>query len=290
MKVVVAYDGSPCADSAIEDMQRAGLPSYAEGLIISVSDGERDPHGAWTGHFKEAEARAETARNRIRSYFPNWVVFKETLWGAPAKVILDLSNAWHADLIVAGSHGRSLSRQLFLGSVSMDLVHKAECSVRVARAGTSRAGPIRILIGHDGSAQAQAAVRSVASRTWSQGTEARIVSVVETLVPAAAVLEGSTYPQDLAVIFIREVDEKERIWLQKTATEAADSLHHSGLIVAETVIEGDPRQAIITEADNWSADTIFVGARGLGRVQRLFLGSVSSYIAKHAHCTVEVVR
>jgi len=155
MKVVVAYDGTSCADSAIDDMQRAGLPSHAEGLVISVSNGECDPHGAWNDHFREAETRADSARNRIWSYFPNWVVFKETLWGAPAKIILDLSNSWQADLIVVGSHGSSAAGRSFLGSVSMDLVHKAECSVRVVRASApSRTGPIRILIGHDGSAQA----------------------------------------------------------------------------------------------------------------------------------------
>jgi nucleotide-binding universal stress UspA family protein len=116
------------------------------------------------------------------------------------------------------------------------------------------------------------------------------VSVVETLVPAAAVLEASTYPQEPAVTVIREVDEKERIWLQKTATEAGDLLRDAGLTVVETVIEGNPREAIIAEADVWKADAIFVGARGLERVQRFLLGSVSSYITRHAHCTVEVGR
>ena len=73
-------------------------------------------------------------------------------------------------------------------------------------------------------------------------------------------------------------------------TEAGDMLRDSGLTVVETVIEGNPREAIIAEADAWKADAIFVGARGLGRVQRFLLGSVSSYITRHAHCTVEVSR
>ena len=55
------------------------------------------------------------------------------------------------------------------------------------------------------------------------------------------------------------------------------------------VVEGDPRQMIIEEARGRNVDAIFVGARGLGRVERLLLGSVSTYILTHARCTVEVV-
>jgi len=47
---------------------------------------------------------------------------------------------------------------------------------------------------------------------------------------------------------------------------------------------------ILAEAALSNADAIFVGARGLGRVERLLLGSVSSHIVTHAGCAVEVVR
>jgi len=56
------------------------------------------------------------------------------------------------------------------------------------------------------------------------------------------------------------------------------------------VEEGDPKDVLLEEARNWNADAIFVGARGLGRVDRFLLGSVSSATVAHAPCTVEVVR
>ena len=38
MKILIAYDGSSCADLALEDMRRAGLPRLAEAVVLSVSE------------------------------------------------------------------------------------------------------------------------------------------------------------------------------------------------------------------------------------------------------------
>ena len=38
MKVLIAYDGSSCANAALDDLQRAGLPRVSEALIMSVAD------------------------------------------------------------------------------------------------------------------------------------------------------------------------------------------------------------------------------------------------------------
>jgi hypothetical protein len=38
MKILIAYDGSSCADAALDDLRYAGLPHVAEALIMSVAD------------------------------------------------------------------------------------------------------------------------------------------------------------------------------------------------------------------------------------------------------------
>ncbi len=38
MKILIAYDGSDCADAAIEDLSRAGLPEATEALILNVTE------------------------------------------------------------------------------------------------------------------------------------------------------------------------------------------------------------------------------------------------------------
>lgn len=37
MKILIAYDGASCADAALADLPRAGLPSKAEVLVFSVA-------------------------------------------------------------------------------------------------------------------------------------------------------------------------------------------------------------------------------------------------------------
>jgi nucleotide-binding universal stress UspA family protein len=47
---------------------------------------------------------------------------------------------------------------------------------------------------------------------------------------------------------------------------------------------------LCSEAEDLMADCIFVGARGMGRLERFLIGSVSLGVAARAHCSVEVVR
>ena len=37
MKILIAYDGSDCAEAALKDLQRAGLPKMAEAVALSVA-------------------------------------------------------------------------------------------------------------------------------------------------------------------------------------------------------------------------------------------------------------
>jgi nucleotide-binding universal stress UspA family protein len=73
----------------------------------------------------------------------------------------------------------------------------------------------------------------------------------------------------------------ERI-VQRARREGADA---SGLTWA-----GDPGESIVEAAEAEGADLIVVGTHERGAVGRLFLGSVSDYVVRHARCPVLVVR
>jgi nucleotide-binding universal stress UspA family protein len=87
-----------------------------------------------------------------------------------------------------------------------------------------------------------------------------------------------------------KINEDERLRLKTVLERDAKKLDIPGVQVLPVLDEGDPKDILVREAQNWNASAIFVGARGIGRVERILLGSVSSATVAHAPCTVEVVR
>lgn len=66
------------------------------------------------------------------------------------------------------------------------------------------------------------------------------------------------------------------------------SAEYPDLTVSSEVVVADPAAALIDASER--AHAIFVGARGLGAVRRLLLGSVSAKVATYAQCPTFVVR
>jgi nucleotide-binding universal stress UspA family protein len=286
MKILVAYDGSECADAALDDLRRAGLPADAQIKVLSVVESWLPPPSGLEiiEHIARAQEYLVLARRggiRLVSMEPGWEVKSESGAGSPATVIIEKADEWGADLIVVGSHGRTALGQFFFGSVSQKVLHEARRSVRVARGRIEEPDtPVRLIIGVDGSKGAEAAVETVAARKWPAGSEARIVNATW-----AAPQITSHRMVDRITKWILE--EKTRI--KKMIDEAAAKLSAAALRTDAVVKEEEPKRLLIAEAESWGADCIFVGARGMGRVERFLLGSVSSAVAARAHCSVEVV-
>jgi nucleotide-binding universal stress UspA family protein len=289
MKILIAYDGSTFADVALEDLRWAGLPETCRAKVVSVVE-SHSPY-QWMTDVGTALQAAESACNRLQGFFPEWDVSVETPSGHPAAMILDKAATWPADLIVVGSHGRTGLARFVLGSVSQRILHEASRSVRVTRASIGRKdGPIRLLIGNDGSTEGNDAVNEVCRRRWPAGTEVRVVSAVQTLAPVdKESLTLASHSMLAADTFLKS-DAEERRRCLGVAEWSVRKLVQAGLNASFSVEESDPRGTLIREARNWSADALFVGARGLGLVDRFVLGSVSSALAVLAPCTVEVVR
>jgi nucleotide-binding universal stress UspA family protein len=307
MKILIAYDGTPPADAAIDDLTMAGLPETGEALVFSVADvwlppenlqddEERNAYveGIVEGHRQKArEAVAAAARfaqkaaDRVRHHFPKWTVTSDGSYGSPAWEVIERSESFDTDLIVAGSHGKSAITRFFLGSVSQKVLTEARCSVRVARGRVEvDEKPSQIVIGFDASQGAQAAVESVASRNWRQGSKACLVGVVN---PVSATMVGQFVPPVMG--WVEEENTALENLLEGLAGQAADKLKAAGLEVDIRILSGDPKNVIVEEAEALGADSIFMGANRYGsKLERFLLGSVSAAVAARAHCSVEVVR
>lgn len=64
----------------------------------------------------------------------------------------------------------------------------------------------------------------------------------------------------------------------------------AGFEVRAAMAEGDARFVIVDQAASWNAELIVLGSHGRKGLGRLLLGSVAEHVARHAHCSVLLVR
>ncbi len=282
-KLLIAYDGSACSDAALNDLMRAGLCAAVEAVVVTAADVivpppddelpdddvpairipevERHARAHSEMAIREARALAERAAKRVKADFPGWVVRAEVRCDSPPWAVIKMADRLRTDLVVVGSHKHSVvGGRLILGSVSQRVLYEVRSSVRVARCSDEwREGPVRIIVGFDGSQGAEAAVDAVAARAWPQGSEARVITAGDALRPEMHGVQ-------------------------------AEKLRAAGLTTSQANREGDPAHVLIKEAEEWGADSIFVGTRDVHGFRHLLHGSVSSAVAARAQCSVEVVR
>lgn len=309
MRVLIAYDGSKSAESAIDDLAVCGLPSSGSLKVLSVAEIWLPPADAIDDTTEETSAYIESiirthrekgervlasasilakhAEVRAKTTLPSWEVSSIATFGSPAWEILEAARAFDADLIIVGAQGHSVIGSFLLGSTSQAVLTEAKCSVRIARGKNElEPGLGRILIGFDGSKGAVASVDAVASRKWMHGTEVRLLAVTEPNTPTG--ISRFITPIRKAVTESETVDEK---WISELGRNAITKLQDVRIEAQLRICSGNPKDVLVHEAQIWGADAIFVGANALGgSLARMLLGSTASAVAARAYCSVEVVR
>ena len=155
--------------------------------------------------------------------------------------------------------------------------------------GRSREGPsltaeaiVKILVGVDESLFSQAALDWVKRVPWPPGTSIRVVSASP---PVFVGTEEASAPAVVAQL----IQDQNRMHTE-IAGRAARALEASGWTVEPVMIAGDPRSTLVEEARKIGADLLVVGSHGRSGLSRLVLGSVASYVASHAPCSVLIVK
>jgi nucleotide-binding universal stress UspA family protein len=285
MKILLATDGSTHAQAAVQMAQALPFPREEAITVLSVAYVEKpymmDAHPRWLvdvrglyeeakeDEMKAAQHRVEVAAEQLRS--GGWQVKEIVRFGHPAEQVLEVVVEVGADLLIVGSRGLSTFKGWLLGSVSQALVHAAPCSVLIVRAAPDEATPksLRILFATDGSEDAAAAIGALQKFRFNEPGDLAVLTVTLGRVPITH--------EDIEAA-------------RKLVSDTAEQLHSSFGKVITMRREGSPADQIIEAAQEWNANLIVVGHRGLSGIASLFMGSVAHKVATYAPCSVLVVK
>ncbi len=287
MNILLAIDSSDSSEAAVSAVAARPLPTASKVCVLHVLDLFTLP-SAHTGAGSFIDVEIEAARSLVKSAADRLAssgleVMTEVTKGYPPTGIVEYAGDWGADFVIVGSHGRSSIMRFLLGSVAHAVVRHAPCSVEIVRRRADESEQydpaMRILLATDGSDHSTAAARSIAARPWPEGSQVKVISVIQMIEPWAGIPEATARIENN----ILEQGEED-------IAPASKILATTGMKVTSSVLKGYPQSVIVDEASKWGADLIIVGSHGRRGIRRVLMGSVSEAVAMHAHCSVEVIR
>jgi nucleotide-binding universal stress UspA family protein len=289
MRVLLATDGSEDARTAGAWLAQFPLPTDSCLRVVSVVSVPpatldiptvRDFIASLR---EDARRTAEGARAELAPRFAESEA--QVLEGDAREAVLRAAQEWPADLVVLGARGLGAVAGFLLGSVSLGVARHARCSVLVVKPGAGV--PRGILIGIDGSENAAAAAEFVAKLPLEPTMRVRLTGVVQSpSVPATTPKFARGIVRDAVAQIVKE----RTAALEQATAEAA--VPFKGIVekVERRVFVDRPTDGLLADAAKSGLGLIVVGARGLGTLQRLLLGSVSESVLRHADRPVLIVK
>jgi len=278
---LVGVDESLSARLALEEAAARVGPDGRLVLVHSIVPPPGEPFSRpLTELAVDRRALADALVDRLAASVDVRTVETAVLGGWPPGRLSERARAEDVDAVVVGSRG--LGRFVAaLGSVSHALLHEADRPVVVVpRAAADRAGRRRpaggrtVVVGHDGSPAARAALAFAAADAGPDG----LVVAVHAYAPVPDWLGAPNYDEVLIAH-----QRRGRALLDDLAAHAAP-----GVRLETSLLEGAPARALLAAAEARDADEVVVGSRGFSPL-RGALGSVSHALLHEADRPVVVI-
>lgn len=283
--VLVATDLSAACDGVLHCMKGL-IPLGAKKAVlvhaIGIQHLETMVHGM--AHFLEPNLVKQRAFLEAQGFETEMVL-------APGPAVIEvnrIAQERHASLIVVGTHGATLAREMLIGGTAMGIVHHATVPVLVIRLKITE---------KEGGVQCVSACRDLRRHvlfcTDFSDTAERAFQYVERIVKSGAQFVTLLHVQDKTRIGrhlehrLEEFNrtDQERLERLKARLEEAAEVN-----VRIQIPYGHPVEEILRVTDEEQDDTLIVmGSQGRGFLSRVFLGSVSHQVVRTASVPVLLV-
>jgi len=300
--VLVATDGSLTADLAADHALALAAAFDAHVTALGVVDVEG------TARPFDAERAVEAVAERAEAVAVDTLVVE----GDPGEEIVDRAAAH--DLVVLGTHGRSVVGRLLVGSTSARVVRESPVPVVTVGGDGSRtdgdAGTDDahvsvgadaddwtavdyddVLVPTDGSDAAEAAVEHGLAVADAVDATVHTVYVVDVnaLVGGADTTLGGTGPgtgDDASGDLLEPLFESGEAATARVAARA----RAAGLAVETEVIEGSPGSSLVDYVEETAVDFVAMGTHGHTGLDRVLLGSTTERVMRNVSVPVLSVR
>jgi nucleotide-binding universal stress UspA family protein len=291
MKVLVAVDKCPHTECLVEALAvREYEENSAIRLVTVVEDHLfgliRDEYDL-SAHAPALRHLAEVA-DRLLQRVSGVEVTVDVLHGHVKETLLEHALEWQADLIALGSHGQRGLKEMPLGSVSQTIVNHARCPVLIAKqCSNSFADGVRIVVALDHSSYSADTIDWVCRQRFRVPVQIQLLTAVPEL---SANYESETNPER-AYLLLEQMEKLHAQVHELMAPYVVRLEHVFGQgCVTTNLAPGDARGVILDAVAAFRANLVVLGSHGRTGLTRFLLGSVSSAVAAHALCAVEVVR
>jgi nucleotide-binding universal stress UspA family protein len=286
MRILYATDGSEGAHAAGEFLRGLAVPPDTHVHIVTTTDAP------------EGDALLLAARDRLEG-LPVTVTTEGLPGGSTAaaiEAIVAAGDVLDADFIVVGDSGLPAVIRLFISSIAEGVARSARRSVLVVRPGGGTA-PESAVVGVDSSARSRDAVLWTA-RTFPLPPDCalHLVAAVPSRTWTKFLVPSDEDPSVMhEVIRVQTVDEERERALacmdslaRETRAPAAEGA--TARQVTTSVRQGTPADELIHAAHEAGASLIVVGDHEHSVLDRIYIGSVSEGVLRHAPCSVLIVK
>ncbi|NOU10726.1 MAG: universal stress protein [Nitrospira sp.] len=297
MRIVCAVDGSEHSQWGVQALEALASREPEQVVLLHVIDKRALQALAGKNPIRERrvlaameKAGGSLLRDAARSAHvalgqaataPHSTIQTILAHGPLAKTIAREARRLKADLIIMGSRGLSDVQGFLLGSISRQVTSMAPCSVWVVKQPTHKL--LHVTLAIDDSKPSRAAAKFLRSYLLPETATVTILSSVESPVT------------DFAA---RYLSESQLADLRKPVMERAAALVNSvrnafikdGFLVVTQVQMDHVIETIVKHIEANRDELLVIGSRDLTKSERLYLGSVSESLLRHAPCSVLIVR
>ena len=178
-RIVVGIDGSEASFEACRQIARLAEQDAKIDTVAVVHLGPDVAAALDAAHIVDVlEREAEDALEHAVEILGGRA-HKRYLDGFVTQALLAELEDFHATLLALGTHEHHRATEILIGGVAGELLHKAPCSVLIARPCRMQDFPAKLVVGDDGSNQADEAVAVARELAARFGIPMRVITALD---------------------------------------------------------------------------------------------------------------